>query len=97
MQSQPNSLGTVVINPAAGELPYLSREEKRRNVEIAVECCGDKVPVFAAVLDLRTEDAVRVAFDAKLAGADGIFSHRNIRGYKALGIREVPGSLDRHA
>lgn len=65
--------GAIVINPAAGELPYLTREEKKRNVEIAVECCGDKVPVFAGVLDLRTEDAVKVALDAKLAGADGIF------------------------
>jgi 4-hydroxy-tetrahydrodipicolinate synthase len=68
-----NAGGAIIINPAAGELPFLTREEKRRNVEIAVECCGDKVPVFAGALDLRTEDTVKVAVDAKKAGADGIF------------------------
>lgn len=65
--------GGVIINPEAGEVFYLSREEKRRNVEIAVEECGGKVPVFAGVADLRTEDAVKVAIDAKEAGADGLF------------------------
>jgi len=63
----------IIINPEAGEIFYLTREEKRRNVEIAVEECGGKVPVFAGVVDLRTEDSVKVAIDAKNAGADGIF------------------------
>jgi 4-hydroxy-tetrahydrodipicolinate synthase len=65
--------GGVVINPEAGEIFFLSREEKRRNVEIAMEECGGKVPVFAGALDLRTEDLVTVAKDAKKAGADGLF------------------------
>ncbi|MBW2066790.1 MAG: dihydrodipicolinate synthase family protein, partial [Deltaproteobacteria bacterium] len=65
--------GAVIINPEAGEIFYLTREEKRRNVEIAMEECGEKVPVFAGVSDLRTEDAVKVAIDAKEIGVDGIF------------------------
>ena len=65
--------GGIIINPEAGEIFYLSREEKRRNVEIAVEECGGKVPIFAGVVDLRTEDVVKVAVDAKEAGADGLF------------------------
>jgi 4-hydroxy-tetrahydrodipicolinate synthase len=65
--------GGIIINPEAGELYYLSREEKRRNVEIAVEECGGKVPIFAGSFDLRTEDAVKVATDAKKIGVDGIF------------------------
>src|SRR4051812_311141 len=65
--------GAVIINPEAGELFYLSREEKRRNVEIAIEECGGKVPVFAGAIDLRTEDAVQVAVDAREARADGLF------------------------
>ncbi|UCH06710.1 MAG: dihydrodipicolinate synthase family protein [Deltaproteobacteria bacterium] len=65
--------GAIVINPEAGELFYLSRKEKRRNVEIAVEECGGKVPIFAGVFDLRTEDSVKVAIDAKDVGADGLF------------------------
>jgi len=65
--------GGIIINPEAGEIFYMSRAEKRRNVEIAMEECGGKVPVFAGVSDARTEDAVRVAVDAKEAGADGLF------------------------
>ena len=65
--------GALIINPEAGELFYLSREEKQRNVEIAMEECGGKVPVFAGVVDLRTEDAVKVAVDAKERGVDGLF------------------------
>lgn len=65
--------GGIIINPEAGELFYLTREEKRRNVEIAMEECGGKIPVFAGVLDLTTEDAVKVAVDAKKAGVDGVF------------------------
>jgi len=65
--------GAIIINPEAGELFYLSRKEKRRNVEIAVEECGGKVPVFAGVFDLRTEDSVKVAIDARDVGANGLF------------------------
>jgi 4-hydroxy-tetrahydrodipicolinate synthase len=65
--------GGIIINPEAGELTYLSRQEKRRNVEIAMEECGGKVPVFAGVIDLRTEDSVKVAVDVKEVGADGLF------------------------
>jgi len=38
-----------------------------------VEECGGKVFIFAGVVDLRTEGAVKVAVDAKNAGADGLF------------------------
>lgn len=65
--------GAIVINPEAGDIFYLTREEKKRNVEIAMEECGGKVPVFAGVVDLRTADSVKVAIDAKEVGADGIF------------------------
>ena len=53
--------GGIVINPEAGEVFYLSREEKRRNVEIAVEECGGKVPVFAGVIAPTTKDTVQDA------------------------------------
>lgn len=65
--------GAVIINPEAGETFYLDRSEKRRNVEIAMEECGGKVPVFAGIVDLRTEDSVKVAVDAKERGVDGLF------------------------
>jgi len=65
--------GAIIINPEAGELFCLTRQEKRRNIEIAREECGGKVPIFAGVLDNTTEDAVKVAVDAKELGVDGIF------------------------
>ncbi len=64
----------IIINPEAGELFYLSREEKLRNVKIALEEVKGRVPVFAGVCQPRTVDTVQEAIDAKKAGADGIFA-----------------------
>src|SRR4030042_796680 len=63
----------IIINPEAGEIFYLNREEKRRNVEIAMEEVKGKVPLFAGVIDTTTAGTVDVAKDAKKAGVDGIF------------------------
>ena len=63
----------IIINPEAGEIFYLSREEKRRNVEIAVEEVKGKVPLFAGAIAPSTADTVQVAVDAIETGADGIF------------------------
>ncbi len=65
--------GAVIINPVAGEIFFLSREEKKRVVKIAVEECGGKVPVIAGAIDWTTDGTVEGAIDAKEAGADGIF------------------------
>jgi len=63
----------IIINPEAGEVFYLTREEKRRNVEIAVDEIKGKVPLFAGAMAPSTAEIVQVAIDAKEAGADGIF------------------------
>jgi len=68
-----NAGGGIVINPEAGELVYLNMEEKVRNMEIAMEECGGKVPVFAGVGGLTTEEAVQLAVKAKEIGVDGLF------------------------
>lgn len=65
--------GGIIINPVAGEIFYLTREEKMRVVRIAVEEAGGRVPVFAGAIDWTSRDTVEVARDAKKAGADGIF------------------------
>ena len=39
----------IVINPEAGEIFYLSREEKLRNVEIAIDEVKGKVPVLSLI------------------------------------------------
>jgi dihydrodipicolinate synthase/N-acetylneuraminate lyase len=62
----------IVINSEAGELVYLSRAEARRNVQIAVEACGGRVPVVAGVSALRPEAMIELAQDAKEAGVDGL-------------------------
>ena len=63
----------IIINPEAGEVFYLTREEKKRLVEIAVEEIKGRVPLFAGAIDVTTAGTVQVALDAKRAGVDGIF------------------------
>ena len=63
----------IIINPEAGEVFYLSREEMRHNVEVAVDEVGGAVPVFAGLMGNRTEEIVRAADDAREAGAEGFF------------------------
>jgi 4-hydroxy-tetrahydrodipicolinate synthase len=78
----------IIVNAEAGEIFYLTRKEKRRNVEIVMEECGGKMPVFAGAFDLRFEDALQVAIDAKEAGADGLFL------YPPQGALEVTGGWE---
>jgi 4-hydroxy-tetrahydrodipicolinate synthase len=61
-----------VINSEAGELVYLSREEARRNVELAIEVCAGRIPVIAGVAGLRPESMIDLAQDAKELGVDGL-------------------------
>jgi dihydrodipicolinate synthase/N-acetylneuraminate lyase len=62
----------LIINSEAGELVYLTREEARRNVEIAVEVSAQRVPVVAGIAALRPEAMIELAKDAKEAGVDGL-------------------------
>jgi 4-hydroxy-tetrahydrodipicolinate synthase len=54
---------------STGAYAYLSRDERRRSIEAAVDEAGDTVPVMAGVGALRTDEAVALAKDAKAAGA----------------------------
>jgi 4-hydroxy-tetrahydrodipicolinate synthase len=65
--------GAIIINPVAGEIFFLSRQEKKRVVQIAVEEAKGRVPIIAGAIDWTTKDTVEIAKDAKEAGADGIF------------------------
>jgi 4-hydroxy-tetrahydrodipicolinate synthase len=73
LQDRFRRVGGIIANPEAGEIYYLSREEKRRVIEIAVVEAGGKMPVFGGVFDLTTAGCVECALDAKGAGADGLF------------------------
>jgi 4-hydroxy-tetrahydrodipicolinate synthase len=41
------STGGVCINPEAAQIFYLTRAEKSRKLQIAIEEAGGKVPIFA--------------------------------------------------
>jgi len=57
---------------STGGYAYLTREERKLAVQVAVECIGGKTPLVVGVGTLRTDDAQALARDAKSAGADGL-------------------------
>ena len=63
---------SVGLLGSTGTYAYLTRPERRRAVEAAVECIGGRVPVIVGVGALRTDDAQGLARDAQAAGADGL-------------------------
>lgn len=65
--------GGLCINPEAGEIFYLSREEKRRVLEVAMEEINGRVPVLAGTWAMTTAEMVDTAKDCKAMGVDGIF------------------------
>jgi 4-hydroxy-tetrahydrodipicolinate synthase len=54
---------------STGIYAYLTRSERRRALEAALHEVGGQVPVLVGVGALRTDEAVRLAQDAKAAGA----------------------------
>ncbi|KMO42670.1 dihydrodipicolinate synthase [Methylobacterium tarhaniae] len=54
---------------STGSYPYLTRDERRRALEAALDEVGDWAPVLVGVGALRTDEAVRLAQDARAAGA----------------------------
>ncbi|AUX79201.1 dihydrodipicolinate synthase family protein [Sinorhizobium fredii] len=57
---------------STGGYAFLSRGERRRAVEAAMDCVGGKTPVIVGVGALRTDEAQALARDARSAGADGL-------------------------
>jgi 4-hydroxy-tetrahydrodipicolinate synthase len=57
---------------STGGYAFLSRSERRRAVDAAMESVGGKIPVIVGVGALRTDEAEALARDAKAAGADGL-------------------------
>jgi dihydrodipicolinate synthase/N-acetylneuraminate lyase len=74
LQPRFRDVGGICVNPEAGEVFYLSRSEKRRLVEIAVEEVDGAMPVFAGNFAYSTREVIEVALDAKAIGANGIFA-----------------------
>jgi 4-hydroxy-tetrahydrodipicolinate synthase len=62
----------ITVNGHAAEVSSLSREERLRTIEIAVDEVGEQVPLIAGIYSDGTQEAVRLARDAKAAGAAGL-------------------------
>jgi 4-hydroxy-tetrahydrodipicolinate synthase len=63
----------LIVNPEAGEVFYMSREEKQATARIVMEEVAGRVPVLAGVLDVNTKGTVAVARDMKDLAVDGLF------------------------
>jgi len=59
---------------STGEFAYLSREQRRRVVEIVVEAAAGRVPVVAGVASTTTADAVSQAREYEALGCAGILA-----------------------
>jgi 4-hydroxy-tetrahydrodipicolinate synthase len=59
---------------STGEFAYLSREQRRRVVEVVVQAAKRRVPVVAGVASTTIADAVSQARDYRQLGVDGILA-----------------------
>ncbi|MCG5248833.1 dihydrodipicolinate synthase family protein [Methylorubrum extorquens] len=60
---------SVGLLGSTGTYAYLSRAERRRALDAALEEAGGRVPVIVGIGALRTDEAVSLAQDARAAGA----------------------------
>jgi 4-hydroxy-tetrahydrodipicolinate synthase len=67
-----NGVHGLMVNGSTGEAENLSREERRKNVELAVEEAGGKIPVIAGTGVPSTKVTIDLSKDAKDAGADAV-------------------------
>lgn len=65
-------VGSIGLLGSTGAYAYLSREERRRAVEVAKETVGERVPLLVGVGALRTDHSQQLARDAEAAGADAL-------------------------
>ncbi len=63
---------SVGLLGSTGSYMYLSRPERRRAIETAVDCLGGRIPIIVGIGALRTDEAVALARDARDAGAQGL-------------------------
>ncbi len=62
-------VGSIGLLGSTGTYLYLSREERRRALAEALDEAGKQTPIVAGVGALRTDEAVKLAQDAKAMGA----------------------------
>lgn len=62
-------VGSIGLLGSTGSYAYLSRGERRRALEAALDTANGTVPILVGVGALRTDEAVLLAQDARAAGA----------------------------
>jgi 4-hydroxy-tetrahydrodipicolinate synthase len=67
-----DGLKALAVNMDTGEGPHLSRDERRRVLEVYGEEAGGRLPLLAGIGGPYTEQAVTLARDAREAGAAGL-------------------------
>ncbi|MBX5012062.1 dihydrodipicolinate synthase family protein [Rhizobium lentis] len=65
-------VASIGLLGSTGIYAYLTREERLRAVNAAVECVNGRVPLVVGAGALRTDSAVDLARDAEAAGADAL-------------------------
>ncbi len=65
-------VASIGLLGSTGIYAYLTREERLRAVEAAVECVNGRIPLVVGAGALRTDHAVDLARDAEAAGADAL-------------------------
>lgn len=65
-------IGGLAINVDTGEGPHLTEAERICVLEIVSNTVKGKIPIIAGLTSRFTSEAVRMALDAKKAGADGL-------------------------
>ena len=65
-------VGAIGVLGSTGTYAYLTRAERRRAVEAAVDQAGGRAAVLVGIGALRTDEAVRLGRDAREAGADAV-------------------------
>jgi len=64
-------VGSIGLLGSTGSSPYLSRAERLRAIETAVDEVGGAAPIIVGIGALRTDEVLELARDAKAAGAAG--------------------------
>lgn len=67
-----SKIGGLAINVDTGEGPHLFPEERTKVLEVVSKTVNGKAPIIAGLTSRFTAEAVRMALDAKKAGADGL-------------------------
>lgn len=64
-------VGSIGLLGSTGSSPYLTRAERRRAIETAVDAVAGAVPIIVGIGALRTDEVLDLVQDAKAAGAAG--------------------------